>query len=64
MDIEQVDGFTELEQAQKLLAYLLDLKEKNNGTPKGRIWAIAATDCEKLVSWIAYAMVSKIEVAS
>lgn len=59
MDNELEYGLAELHQAEILYTYLVALKENSNGTPVGRKWAIAVTDCEKLMAWIAYVMVSK-----
>lgn len=55
-DAEIPIGGLEFDAAWRLQEKLIALKEENNGTPSGRLWAIAATDCEKLVAWIVYAM--------
>jgi hypothetical protein len=54
MDNKQAEGLIELRQAEVLYTHLAVLKEKNSGTPSGRQWAIAATECEKLCAWIQY----------
>ena len=51
MDDQETIGGTEWDVAYALLQNLIELKEKY-----GRLWAIAATDCEKLVAWISYAV--------
>lgn len=61
MDNEQeelvaTDGMTELAMTWELYQKLIALKAKNNGTSAGRVWAIAATDCEKLFAWVSYAV--------
>lgn len=43
-------GFYELAQAESLLDALRKMKQH------GRLWSIAATDAEKLVAWISYAV--------
>ena len=55
-DLAVTDGMTELAVTWELYQRLVALKEKNNGTPAGRMWAIAATDCEKLLAWIGYSV--------
>ena len=50
-DLEVTPGFYELAQAESLLEALQRMKESH-----GRLWAIAATDAEKLVAWISYAV--------
>ena len=43
-------GFPEMEMAWQLLQACREMKQTH-----GRLWAIAATDAEKLYSWISYA---------
>lgn len=46
----EIPGLAELVMAEKLLRRIEFLKQTH-----GRIWAIAATEAEKLLAWISYA---------
>jgi hypothetical protein len=45
-------GREELDLAWLLLSKLAKLKESDKG--RGRLWAIAATEAEKLFAWVGY----------
>lgn len=51
-DLLETPGFSELRLAWELHGALVELKSTD--ASRGRLWAIAATDAEKLFAWIGY----------
>jgi len=51
-DLLEMPGFSELRLAEELHSALIGLKSAD--ASRGRLWAIAATDAEKLFAWIGY----------
>lgn len=51
-DLPESPGSRELQMAWELYRSLVELKSAD--PDRGRLWAIAATDAEKLFAWIGY----------